>query len=148
MAGLLNVGEMGALGLHVLVELAALRERDPEARLTARDMADTLRASVHTLQKVTRRLIMMGLIEGARGVNGGLRLAADPREVTMLQVVEGIEGRVCSNGCLFAKRVCPPDGGCVFEAMTERMEKRIRDYFAATTLADLAATAGQPAFEP
>lgn len=137
MAGLLNIGEMAALGLHVAVELAALREVDPEARRTVQELAGEFRASAHTLQKVTRRLVALGLIEGARGANGGLRMAAEPGEVSLLRIIEGLEGRVCDNGCLFAKRVCP-EGVCRFEGVTGDMEKRVRDYFAATTVADLA----------
>ena len=145
MAGLLNVGEMGALGLHVLVKLAVLREQDPDGRFTAQEMADSLHASVHTLQKVTRRLVMMGLLEGTRGANGGLRLAVEPGDVTMLQVIEGIEGRVCANGCMFAKRVCPQDGRCVFENLTQQMERRVRDYLSETTVAELRDAAMQTA---
>lgn len=145
MAGLLNIGEMGALALHVLVELAVLREENPEERRTVQDIALKLHASVHTLQKVTRRLIMMELVEGTRGAHGGLKLAVDPSGVTMLQVIEGVEGRVCSNGCMFAKRVCPADGKCVFEGLTGALEKKVRDYFTGTTLADLRDMATQPA---
>lgn len=145
MAGLLNIGEMGALALHVLVELAVLREDDPDGRMTVQDMAEKLRASVHTLQKVTRRLIMLEMVEGTRGANGGLRLIANPKKINMLQVIEGIEGRICSNGCMFAKRVCPPSGKCVFEGITGTMEKRVREYFTGTTLADLRDEAVSPA---
>lgn len=146
MAGLLNIGEMGAITLHVLVELATLRRENPEARLTAQEMADRLQASVHTLQKVARRLIMMGLVEATRGVNGGLRLIARPEEVTMLQVVEGVEGRVCSNGCMFAKRVCPSGGRCVFEGLTGVIENKVREYLTGTTLADLRDAVGETGF--
>lgn len=144
MAGLLNVGEMGALALHVLVELAVLRESEPEGRLTVQEIAAKLNASPHTLQKVARRLIMMQLVEGTRGANGGLRLAVDPLQVNMLQIVEGVEGRMCSNSCLFAKRVCPVDGKCVFDGLTGKMERKVRDYFTNTTLADLCEMAMQP----
>lgn len=137
MAGLLNVGEMGALALHVLVELATLREKDAEGRRTVQEMADALHASVHTLQKVARRLVMLGLVEGTRGVKGGLRLVVDPREVTMLEVVEGVEGKICSNGCMFAKRVCPA-GACAFDGVTGVIERKLRDFFAGTSLAHLA----------
>lgn len=138
MAGLLNIGEMGALALHVLVELTLLRDKEPDGRLTAQEIADKLHASVHTLQKVTRRLIMDDLIEGTRGANGGLRLSAAPERVTMLRALESVEGKLGCNGCMFANRVCPANGDCVFEALTGEMEKKIRDYFSGTTLADLA----------
>lgn len=144
MAGLLNVGEMGALALHVLVELAKLRGEDPDARRTVQDLASALSASSHTLHKVVRRLATMGLVEGTRGANGGLRLTGDPASVTMLSVIEGIEGRICSNGCMFRRKVCPAAATCVFSPLTVGLETRIREYFENTTLADLRDMAGKP----
>ena len=141
MAGLLNVGEMGALALHVLVELAVLKEENPDGRRTVQEIAEKLHASVHTLQKVTRRLIVMEMIEGTRGANGGLRLTVNPDKVNMLQIIEGIEGKIHSNGCLFSKRVCPTNGHCVFEGLTGKMERMVRDYFTNTTLSDLVSEA-------
>ena len=140
MSGLLNISEMGALALHVAAELTALREENPEARRTVKDIADALNASVHTLQKVTRRLVAIGLLEGTRGANGGLRLRANPKRVTMLQILEGMEGPIRANGCMFANRVCPK-GDCRFSTVTGDLERRVRDYFISTTLADLAASA-------
>ncbi|MDR1612520.1 MAG: Rrf2 family transcriptional regulator [Planctomycetota bacterium] len=145
MAGLLNIGEMCALALHVLVELAVLREIDPDGRVTVQELAGKLHASVHTLQKVTRRLIMLEMVEGARGARGGLRSAIDPGKVNMLRVVEGIEGRLWSNDCMFSKRVCPEGCKCVFDGVTGALEKRIREYFTGTTLADLRDMAMLPA---
>ena len=141
MAGLLNVGEMGALALHVMVELAVVKERDDEARRTAQELAGELHASVHTLQKVIRRLVLAGLVEGARGANGGVRLTGDAASVSMLQVLESVEGPVRANGCLFSKRVCPEEGQCRFRCMTGEMEQSIRNYFIKTTIADLCAEA-------
>lgn len=137
MAGLVNVGEMGALALHIMVELTLLRERDGEGRLTVQELAAALDASPNTLAKVARRLVVLGMADGTRGVNGGLRLAGDPDSVNMLMVVEGVEGRVCSNGCLFSKRVCPP-GRCIFHGLTDVIERSVREHFVRTSLSDLA----------
>ncbi len=82
MAGMLNVGEMEALALHLLVELSVLREEDADRRVTVQELARKLHASIHTLQKVARRLIMLELVEGTRGAKGGLRLAAEPEAAT------------------------------------------------------------------
>lgn len=141
MAGILNIGEMGALALHVLAELAVLREQEPDARRTIQHIAGHLHASQHTLQKVARRLIMLEMVEGTRGANGGLRMVAEPGDISLLQVIEGVEGRISSHDCLFAKRVCPPDAGCAFANITGNMEKMVREHFARTTIADLCAAA-------
>lgn len=137
MAGLVNIGEMGALALHVLVELAKRREEDPEARLNVADLADKLQASPHTLHKVARRLVDAGLAESARGAAGGLRLAVPAAEISMMRVVEEVDGRICSNGCLFEKRVCPASGMCPFDGVTKGLEEQIRNYLHTTTVEDL-----------
>lgn len=145
MAGMVNIGEMGALALHVLVELAVLREEDPAARRTIQHIAGRLRASSHTLQKVSRRLIMMELIDGARGASGGLRLAVDPGRISLLEVIEGVEGKFDRNNCMFAKRVCPPSARCAFAQIAGNMEQMLRRHFSATTIADLRAESMQTA---
>ena len=143
MAGILNISEMGALALHVLTELAVLREQNPEDRRTIQYIAEHLHASAHTLQKVSRRLITMELIEGTRGVNGGLRLIVAPEKISLLEAIEGVEGKISSHGCMFAKRVCPPEARCAFSNVTGKMEKMVREYFVRTTIADLCAAAVQ-----
>ncbi len=142
MSGLLNVGEMGALALHVMVDLAVVKSDDAAARRTAQELARGLDASVHTLQKVIRRLVLAGLLDGQRGANGGVRLVGDGSDVTMLQVIECVEGPVRANGCLFAKRVCAGEIACRFHAVTGVLEKGIRDYFGKTTIADLCGDRG------
>lgn len=137
MAGLLHVGEMGALAMHVVLQLAVLQARDEDARQTVQELAEGLSASPHTLQKVTRRLIAIGLLESSRGSSGGLKLAVDPGTIDILQILEGIEGTICANGCLFAKRVCVKGAPCVFKKLTCTLEKQIRDAFTGTTIADL-----------
>lgn len=139
MSGLLNVGEMGALALHVMVDLALVRREDTDARRTAQELALGLDASVHTLQKVVRRLVLAGLLDGVRGTNGGVKLTDDGAAASMLQVIESVEGPVRANGCLFSKRVCLEWKQCRFHTVTGVMEKSIRDYFSKTTIDDLCA---------
>lgn len=147
MGGLLNVGEMGALALHVMVELALVRREEEEkedgeskkgrdSRRTAQELALGLDASVHTLQKVIRRLVLAGLLDGVRGANGGVKLTDEGAAASMLRVIESVEGPVRANGCLFAKRVCLEGKQCRFHAVTGVMEKSIRDYFSKTTIND------------
>ncbi len=141
MAGLLNVGEMGALALHVMVELAALHAEDDAARRTALQLAAGLDASVHTVQKVIRRLVAGNMLEGARGVNGGVRLAAGAEAASLLDVLECVEGPMRTNGCLFVRRVCPEGARCRFRSVTESLEQSVREHFTTTTIAKLSAEA-------
>lgn len=139
MAGLLNLGEMSALALHVMTRLATTAAEDPGCRVSVGEMAGELEASPHTLHKVVTRLVAAGLVESARGPGGGLRLTPGSENTDVLKIVEVVEGRADSNGCLFAKRVCPVGAPCVFHNLTCQLEGRIRKEFAGTTVAQLAA---------
>lgn len=137
MAGLVNIGEMGALALHILVELAEIRASDQQARLSVGDLAERLGASTHTLHKVAGRLVKAGVLDSSRGASGGLKLDVPPSEITLMQVIEEVDGKPQNNACLFAKRVCPPGAHCPFAALADGIEQQVRDYFLRTTVADL-----------
>jgi Rrf2 family nitric oxide-sensitive transcriptional repressor len=138
MAGLLNLGDMTSLALHALVRLTHRRDADPQARSSVAELAEGLFASKHTLHKVATRLATAGFVETGRGPGGGIRLTADPSDLTLLRVVEAMEGPVPTDGCLFANRVCGPDAPCAFSCLTRGLEQHIREYFTKNTIRSLA----------
>ena len=137
MAGLLNIGEMSALALHALVELAETERTDPGKRLGVPELAGRLSASQHTLHKVITRLVNEGMVDSARGPSGGIRLSEPPEDINILRVVEAVDGKVNSNACLFANRVCPPGAPCAFSSLTDKLESQIREHFVNTTIKKL-----------
>ena len=143
MAGLVNIGEMGSLALHILIELAKTRELDVQARLNVNDLARRLGGSVHTIHKVTGRLVKAGMLDSSRGAAGGLKLKMSPDALTLMQAIEAVDGKVNSNSCLFAKRVCLQDAECPFAGLATGIENRVLKYLLETTVADLLA-ARQP----
>ena len=84
-----RLGKASRYGLYALVRMA----RSPTARVTAKDVAAEAEVSEHHVAKVLRALRRAGLVEGARGAGGGYQLAREPAAITMLEVVECIEGR-------------------------------------------------------
>lgn len=142
MPGFLNMGEMSALALHAMARLATLAGEDPKARVSVVDLAAGLESSPHTLHKVMTRLVAAGLVDSARGPSGGVRLALPADGVTVLMIVEAVDGKITSNGCLFSQRVCPAGEPCAFSGLTCGLEKKIREYFSKTTLENLASSSG------
>ena len=48
----------------------------------------------------------MGLLETTRGVHGGVSLARNPAEISLLEVVEAIDGPVMVNVCVHEDYIC------------------------------------------
>lgn len=138
MPGLLSVGEMGALALHSMLEIAK-RGESGDGWLSVSDLADSLSASRHTLHKVTKRLVTAGLLDSSRGPSGGVKLREKPSDIPLLKIIEAVDGEIGLGGCLFARRVCQPEAVCQFCGITSDLERMVHGYFASTTIADLIA---------
>lgn len=65
--------------------------------------------SANHLAKVMPQFVRAGLAEAVRGAAGGYRLARNPKDVSLLDVVELFEGKMDVAGCLLADRAAPCD---------------------------------------
>lgn len=134
MADILKISDATALALHSMVHLAI----EPEGQSTTAEIADLFNASRHHLAKVHQRLTKAGLIYSQRGPAGGVGLAKDPEQITLLEIYEVMEGSMLCNPCLFGKDKCPRTE-CVLGMLLPGLARQVRDYFEKTTLAQLAA---------
>ncbi|MEG0284026.1 MAG: Rrf2 family transcriptional regulator [Erysipelotrichales bacterium] len=53
-----------------------------------------LNGSPSYLQKITRKLVVAGLVNSVSGNNGGFVLARKPEDINLLEIVEAIEGKI------------------------------------------------------
>ena len=64
------------------------------------------------LAKIISQLSIAGLLQTSRGARGGVTLARDPKEITLLEVVEAIDGPMQLNECVGDNAVCTFDIDC------------------------------------
>ena len=64
------------------------------------------------LAKIIAQLSIAGLLDTLRGAHGGVRLAREPRNITLLEVVEAIDGPIQINVCVEAPGNCPLEPTC------------------------------------
>jgi Rrf2 family protein len=58
------------------------------------------------LAKIMQRLTRAGIASSARGAKGGFRLARDPEDISLFEVIETIQGPLAANICAVDKRKC------------------------------------------
>lgn len=76
-------------GLRALILLA---DKNPEI-LSASTIADHFSVSRHHMAKVLQELAAAGFVEGIRGAQGGVRLARDPRDIRIGDVVRALDNQ-------------------------------------------------------
>lgn len=82
--------------LYSIVELSL----DPQGVLSAGQIAEKYRISEHHVAKVLQQLVRARLIRSIRGIKGGFQIARDPKEITMMDVVQIFEPSPPHDGCL------------------------------------------------
>ena len=133
MDGALKISEGSNLAIHALAYLASV---EPGIPTTVIRMAKDLHVSKDHLGKVMQRLVRQGMVSSRRGPKGGFTMAQDPAGITLLQVVETIDGPMASPSCLLGKPVCQ-GGGCVMSGLAAKVHKQVMEVLRETHLSDL-----------
>lgn len=78
----------------------------PGEVVTAQEIARREKVPLRFLLKIMRSLVDAGIVKSVRGVTGGYALARPPGKITLLDVVEAVEGPVRLNRCLIDQEYC------------------------------------------
>ena len=85
----------------------ALRLLSDLEHASSRQLADRLDTSPGFLTQVLAPLVQSGVLISSRGPGGGYRFGVDPEDVTMLEVIEAIEGPTDDGRCVLENAPCP-----------------------------------------
>jgi Rrf2 family iron-sulfur cluster assembly transcriptional regulator len=80
-----------------------------------------------------------GLAESRAGRGGGYRLARDPAEITVLEIVEATEGSLRADRCTLRDGPCRWDAACAIHPTWAAVADAVRERLGATSLGDVAA---------
>ena len=64
------------------------------------------------LAKIISQLSIAGLLHTSRGARGGVTLAREPKDITLLEVIEAIDGPIMLNECVGDASTCTFDEDC------------------------------------
>lgn len=131
-------------GLHCLLYLVGRADGDAPS---SRDLAEFQGVSPSYVAKLFTWLEKAGLVASIEGIGGGFRLARPAEDITVLDVVDALEGdkplfrcREVRDGCILHGGVPParsPDEVCTIHAVMLEAEERMRETLAGRTLADM-----------
>jgi len=126
--------------LRVLIYLAL----EPDRLATIPEMAGAYGISENHLMKVVHKLARGGTVESVRGKGGGVRLAREPGEIRLGQVIKASEGDAAIVECFSAEsnRCCITPACRLTGILAEAFDALYRS-LDAYTLADLCANGGE-----
>ena len=115
--------------------MASLKNGD---YIPIRVMSEKLDISFHFLTKILQQLTGAGLMESFKGPNGGIRLSKSGDEITLMEVVEAIDGRDLLTECALGLPGCGVEKPCPLHEKWADTRDNIRHMLENTTLIELA----------
>jgi Rrf2 family iron-sulfur cluster assembly transcriptional regulator len=77
-------------------------------------------------------------VESDMGPKGGFRLGRPAGRISLLDVIEVIQGPLRINRCLLSDAACPRQKGCPVRKKIGTLQSRMDEYLGSVTLAELA----------
>ena len=112
-----------------------------EGPVSAREIAERRAIPPRFLEQLFVSLRRAGIVTAVRGAKGGFVLSRDPGQITVLDVVEALEGPLVASVCDSTREEgCGKSGSCAAAPVWARATDALRDVFATTTLASLGGT--------
>jgi len=130
----MKISTKGRYGLRILIDLATHDQQKPRL---IRDIAKSQMISEKYISRLVIDLRRAKLIRSVRGMNGGFHLTTPPEEITLLQVLETMEGPVSIVDCLKAPGKCVRSPHCGPREIWDRLNNGIRELMAGITLRDI-----------
>ncbi len=87
----MRLSNASSYAIHSLVHMAAQKDNHLVA---SHHIAKEQGIPERFLLKVLRPLVNLGILRSVKGPNGGYRLARAPKDVTLLEIVEAVEGPI------------------------------------------------------
>ena len=141
---MLRVTKLTDYATVVLTVLAS----DAAAVLSASELAERAGLEVPTVAKVLKPLAQAGLVEGFRGANGGYRLARDAAEISLVEIVEAMEGPLGMTECSVHAGQCGIESSCGVRANWRRINDVVADALRGVSLAQMLGPAQHTARKP
>ena len=92
------------------------------------------------MAKIFQKLVRANILRSAKGRGGGFELARPAHEVTLMTIVEAMDGPQVYDRCVVGLEKCHDTMPCPQHDLYKPIRQRLKDYLITTTLADLASS--------
>lgn len=131
----MKISTKGRYALRMLLDLAENRERD---YIALKDIAKRQNISKKYLEQIVTMLNRGELLQTNRGYQGGYRLAKEPGQYTVGEILRYTEGSLAPVSCLEQQtNQCERSGDCATLPVWQGLERVIKEYLDSITLQDI-----------
>ena len=117
-----------------------LAKQGPNQRSATSTVAKEMKIPPSFLAKIISQLSIAGLLHTSRGARGGVTLAREPGKISMLDVVEAIDGPIMLNECVGDPANCDFSDDCLVHPVWAEAQKSLVKQLSESTFDKLIAS--------
>jgi Rrf2 family protein len=130
---------------YALMAMKHLALRGDRGSSSAREIAEQYDIPIELMAKVLQRLVQRGLLASHQGTRGGYQLSRPPRQITVADVIQAIDGPVTVTACSSTDDgQCEQFSKCNVRDPLWRVRERILRALGECTIAELASDPPPP----
>ncbi|MFP5222972.1 MAG: RrF2 family transcriptional regulator [Acidobacteriota bacterium] len=115
-----------------------LAKRQPGPLASRREVSAAMDIPMAFLGKIVQGLAKAGVLVVRQGARGGYELALPPCDISLLMVVEAIDGEILVNECLSRPQECGRSRFCAVHRVWDKARTQFRETLRTANFADLA----------
>ena len=109
-----------------------LAQLGPNEKASTSKIAEEKDIPLSFLAKIIAQLSVAGLLQTMRGARGGVTLARSPKDVSLLEVIEAIDGPILINECVNDAYDCSQHG-CPMRNIWQETQRDLVNRLRSTT---------------
>ena len=122
-------------GLQAMIYIAL--HSTPQKNVDLISIASDLEIPKHFLSKVLQMLVKRGLLESTKGPTGGFKLRKSAAEITLIKIVDAIDGLEMFSQCGIGFKKCDGNKPCPIHFEYAQVREQIEELFNTKSLLQL-----------
>ena len=123
---------------YALIAMKHLAQKAGSQSTSAREIAEQYDIPIELLAKVLQRLVRTGLLVSTQGTRGGYMLSRAPKAISVVDVVQAIDGPFTVTACSTEKVDCEQYSKCSVRDSLWQIRERIVAALGTVTLSEMA----------
>ena len=109
-----------------------LAKHGSDERVATSTVAKEMQIPPSFLAKIISQLSIAGLLNTSRGARGGVSLARESKDISVLDVVEAIDGPILLNECIGSNKPCVFEDDCLVHPIWHEVQESLVSKLRAT----------------
>lgn len=130
----MKLSTKGRYGVKAMVDLAINYGNEP---VSIKSISERQHISEYYLEQLFAPLRKAKLIKSIRGAQGGYILNKSPEDITVLDIMEVLEGPIEISDCVEEENSCSNIGCCATRILWVRIKESLDEIMQSTTLKDM-----------